>query len=299
MSMEGNHFQNGKQSHSDIHSPYGKQQQKGVRPQDKKQQPPPPGSHKEKPQEEKNGLSGTSRQAEEAFLEQTLDVIRTNLENYGSQVSRMREEIDDMLDHFHDDNPELINLLENSMTLYEQMKRALERNERARNKPYFGRIDFYDELLEKKESIYIGKGGISRDATHQAVIDWRAPVANAYYENGLGKCSYTAPGDKEIPIDLKLKRTYEIENEKLLDYYDSEVVANDELLTKYLAKNKQARKNRMRSSVNHPTTISSFREWPAPAKLPWPCTGSLSSSTIIRSGSSPTIFTLWAATGFC
>lgn len=240
MSMEGNHFQNGKQSRSDIHSPYGKQQQKGVRPQDKKQQQPAPGSHKEKPQEEKNGLSGTSRQAEEAFLEQTLDVIRTNLENYGSQVSRMREEIDDMLDHFHDDNPELINLLENSMTLYEQMKRALERNERARNKPYFGRIDFYDELLEKKESIYIGKGGISRDATHQAVIDWRAPVANAYYENGLGKCSYTAPGDKEIPIDLKLKRTYEIENEKLLDYYDSEVVANDELLTKYLAKNKQA-----------------------------------------------------------
>ena len=112
MSMEGNHFQNGKQSRSDIHSPYGKQQQKGVRPQDKKQQQPAPGSHKEKPQEEKNGLSGTSRQAEEAFLEQTLDVIRTNLENYGSQVSRMREEIDDMLDHFHDDNPELINLLE-------------------------------------------------------------------------------------------------------------------------------------------------------------------------------------------
>ena len=67
----------------------------------------------------------------------------------------MREEIDDMLDHFHDDNPELINLLENSMTLYEQMKRALERNERARNNPYFGRIDFYDELLEKK-GIYHG-----------------------------------------------------------------------------------------------------------------------------------------------
>lgn len=186
------------------------------------------------------GLQGTSRQEEEAFLEQTLAVVNANLENYGAQVSRMREEIDDMLDHFHDDNPELINLLENSLTLHDQMKRALERNERARNKPYFGRIDFYDELLEKEECIYIGKGGISKDTTHQAVIDWRAPVANAYYENGLGKCSYTAPGDRKIPIDLKLKRTYEIENGKLLDYYDSEVVANDELLTKYLAKNKQA-----------------------------------------------------------
>ena len=56
------------------------------------------------------GLQGTSRQEEEAFLEQTLAVVNANLENYGAQVSRMREEIDDMLDHFHDDNPELINL---------------------------------------------------------------------------------------------------------------------------------------------------------------------------------------------
>lgn len=191
-------------------------------------------------QEEQSNVHGTSRREEEAFLEQTLAVIRSNLEVYGEQVERMREEIDDMLDHFHDDNPELINLLENSMTLHDQMKRALERNEKAQNKPYFGRIDFYDEMLEKEESLYIGKGGISIDTTHQAVVDWRAPVANAYYENGLGKCSYVAPGDRKINIDLKLKRTYEIENGKLLDYYDSEVVANDELLTKYLAKNKQA-----------------------------------------------------------
>ncbi len=191
-------------------------------------------------QDEKSQVHGTSRQDEEDFLEHTLAIIRNNLEIYGEQVARMREEIDDMLDHFHDDNPELINLLENSMTLHDQMKRALEWNEKAQNKPYFGRIDFYDEALEKDESIYIGKGGISKDTTHQTVVDWRAPVANAYYENGLGKCSYLAPGDKKIHIDLKLKRTYEIEKGKLLDYYDSEVVANDELLTKYLAKNKQA-----------------------------------------------------------
>ena len=122
-------------------------------------------------QEEQSNVHGTSRREEEAFLEQTLAVIRSNLEVYGEQVERMREEIDDMLDHFHDDNPELINLLENSMTLHDQMKRALERNEKAQNKPYFGRIDFYDEMLEKEESLYIGKGGISIDTTHQAVVD--------------------------------------------------------------------------------------------------------------------------------
>jgi len=181
-----------------------------------------------------------SRQAEEEHLAQTLAVIQHNLENYGGQVQRMKESIDEMLEHYHDDNPEMILLLNNTITLHDHMKRALERNKKAKNKPYFGRIVFHDEALDKEESLYIGKGGISSDSTHQVVVDWRAPVANTYYENGLGKCSYTAPGDKQIKIDLKLKRTYEIEAGKLIDYFDSEVIANDELLTKYLAKNKQA-----------------------------------------------------------
>lgn len=188
----------------------------------------------------KKQIQGITRQAEETFLRKTLSVIHSNLERYGREVSQMREEIDEMLDHFHDDNPELINLLENTMTLHDHMKRALERNEKARSKPYFGRIVFYDETLNREESLYIGRGGISEDATHQIVVDWRAPVSNAYYENGLGKCAYTAPGGREMPIDLRLKRTYEIEDGKLLDYFDSEVIANDDLLTKYLAKNKQA-----------------------------------------------------------
>lgn len=185
-------------------------------------------------------IPGTTRREEEAFLESTLAIVRENVGNYGGQVSEMKNEIDDMLEHFHDDNPELINALENVITLHDHMKRALERNEKALKKPYFGRIVFYDEALCKEESLYIGRGGISKDATTQVVVDWRAPVANAYYENGLGKCSYIAPGEKEMKIDLELKRTYEIESGKLLDYFDSEVIANDELLTKYLAKNKQA-----------------------------------------------------------
>ena len=56
----------------------------------------------------------------------------------------------------------------------------------------------------------------------------------------MGKCSYTVQGEGTFPIDLKRKRTYEIAADTLVDYYDSDVVANDELLTKYLAKNKKA-----------------------------------------------------------
>jgi len=183
---------------------------------------------------------GLSRQSEEQYLTETLAVIQDNIARYGRDVTRMKEQIDDMLEHFHDDNPELINQLENTITMHDHMKRALERNERAQNKPYFGRIVFYDETLRKEESVYIGKGGISKDATHWMVTDWRAPIANAYYENGLGPCSYPSPDGNPLSIDLKAKRTYEIEQGRLISYFDSEVIANDDLLTKYLARNKQA-----------------------------------------------------------
>lgn len=185
-------------------------------------------------------IAGTSRKAEEAYLAKTLAVVRDNVQNYGSEVARMQEDIDVMLQHYHDNDTEVLTILNNTVTLHEHMKRALERNEKALKKPYFGRIVFHDKALDKEESLYIGRGGIAKDTTHWMVVDWRAPVANVYYENGLGKCSYPAPDGKRLKIDLQLKRTYEVDGGKLLDYFDSEVIANDELLTKYLAKNKQA-----------------------------------------------------------
>lgn len=185
-------------------------------------------------------LQHTDRHSEEQYLKQTLQVVEDNLENYGRETKRMQAQIDEMLEHYHDDNAELWTLLNNTITLNEHMKMALLRNERAKGKPYFGRIIFRDETLGVEESLYIGKGGISKDSTHQVVVDWRAPVANAYYENGLGKCSYTAPDGRELPIDLQLKRTFEIEGGRLNGYFDTEVIANDDLLMKYLSKNKQA-----------------------------------------------------------
>ena len=188
----------------------------------------------------KKEVAGISQKAENEYLEKTLAIVRDNVASYSKEVARMSADIDEMLAHYHDNDVEVYTILNNTITLHDHMKRALARNAKAEAKPYFGRIVFRDESLNKEESIYIGKGGISKDATHWMVVDWRAPVANVYYENGLGKCSYSAPEGKQIDIDLELKRTYEIENGRLLDFFDTEVVANDDLLTKYLAKNKQA-----------------------------------------------------------
>lgn len=184
--------------------------------------------------------SSAEWQREEEYLNQTLDIVKRNVENYESEIREMSDQIEEMLQHYHDNDVEVYTQMSNTVTMRDHMQSALKRNQRATKKPYFGRIDFWDETLQKEEALYIGRGGIAKDTTHQVVVDWRAPVANAYYENGLGECSYCAPDGRELPIRLDLKRTYEIDQGKLLDYFDTEVIANDELLTKYLAKNKQA-----------------------------------------------------------
>ena len=190
--------------------------------------------------EEPDKKSSAEWQQEEEYLNQTLDIVKRNVENYESEIREMSDQIEEMLQHYHDNDVEVYTQMSNTVTMRDHMQSALKRNQRATKKPYFGRIDFLDETLQKEETLYIGRGGIAKDTTHQMVVDWRAPVANAYYENGLGECSYHAPDGRELPIRLDLKRTYEIDNGRLLDYFDTEVIANDELLTKYLAKNKQA-----------------------------------------------------------
>lgn len=110
------------------------------------------------------------------------------------------------------------------------------RYEKARKKPYFGRIDFRDPKAKADEAYYIGRVGITDSSSDPVVLDWRAPIASVYYESRMGTCQYTVSSEGTFEIDLKRKRTYEIENDRLKDFFDSDVVANDELLTKYLAK---------------------------------------------------------------
>ena len=48
----------------------------------------------------------------------------------------------------------------------------------------------------------------------------------------MGPCTYTVSSEGTYEMDLVRKRTYEIEQDVLKDFFDSDVVANDELLTK-------------------------------------------------------------------
>ena len=122
---------------------------------------------------------------------------------------------------------------------FSDVRKELQRAKRIGKKPYFGRIDIEDADAGKRNTYYIGKSVLYVDPADPMVIDWRSPVASVYYDKDLGKCSYRVPHEGRYDILLDRKRTYEIDEEGLHDFYDSEVVANDELLTKYLSKSKK------------------------------------------------------------
>ena len=182
---------------------------------------------------EKEEFPLSSRAEEEQKLAHVIAVAEQNLEKGTANTKKLGEDLHDLLESYGAKDVEALSIWRNTAVQYEEAQADLERLKKARKTPYFGRIDFVDETLKRLETFYIGKVGITRSVTEIEVVDWRAPVANAYYENGMGKCSYTVQGEGTFPIDLKRKRTYEIAADTLVDYYDSDVVANAELLTKY------------------------------------------------------------------
>lgn len=107
--------------------------------------------------------------------------------------------------------------------------KKLEDIKKIKTKPYFARLDFKEDN-GKKESFYIGKLSIMDSETLESVVvDWRAPIANLYYEGRIGKASYKVLNEENFG-EIFLKRQFIIENEKLQKYVDIDVTGNDKLL---------------------------------------------------------------------
>ena len=176
----------------------------------------------------------TSRAYEEQFIETVKKAVDSNCDELARDIENRKKTVEVLDQQYSDGDLETRDIINSEIHLLELSSKELGKNNRARKKPYFGRILFNDE------SLYIGRGGIRRGITEVLVADWRAPISNAYYENGLGEATFETPDGEKITVDVKLKRTFDIDDGKLIDYYDSEAALDDELLNKYLARTKQA-----------------------------------------------------------
>ena len=175
---------------------------------------------------------------EQRHFEECREIIRQNIVQYEEKSEKGRKETEELYAAVSSGNVELYNNLLVSRDMQEHNENMLRKNKAALIKPYFGRVDYQEIETGLKESLYIGKNGVSKDKINVIVVDWRAPVSTLYYENELGEGCYDVPEIGKIPVDLQLKRTFDINEGKLLGYYDNDTAATDELLVKYLSQNK-------------------------------------------------------------
>lgn len=182
---------------------------------------------------------------------QRLNFTLDYLKKYHSYILKEKERIDREVDyntkHFSSDNSQqYIDLMINT-TFQSSISQRLVNIEKAHSKPYFARVDFTEDKTGKYEKIYIGKLSLmSEDQKELIIVDWRAPVANLYYEGRLGEANYICPEGK-IDGQINLKRQYTIEEGILKDFFDIDITTNDEFLQAYLGANAD---NRLKDIVS-------------------------------------------------
>ena len=103
------------------------------------------------------------------------------------------------------------------------------------NSPYFARVTLRFGEDEEPEDYYIGRAAYSENGTDSVIIDWRAPVAETYYSQENGQTSYEVDG-RRIPVELLLRRQYDITRDQLNAYFDTTVAIEDPLLLRSLSR---------------------------------------------------------------
>lgn len=99
------------------------------------------------------------------------------------------------------------------------------------SEPYFSRIDLSDSESNTIENYYIGKFSYTED--RPIVTDWRSKVASVYYRYRYPQknVSYDTPLGKEVK-DLKLKRTFEIQDGELVKFYNNDLQLDESTIIK-------------------------------------------------------------------
>lgn len=172
-----------------------------------------------------------------------LDIERKKLDEITQEFYRVINYLDKrektLIKELNPDRQEMYDLLEIYHNKHRVMKESLK-------KPYFARIDF--KTTEKEEQCYISKVGVTDEDHNLITVDWRSPIASLYYDSNVGEASYQAH-ENVFTGEMTLKRQYNIEDSKLIEYLDVDTVTSDELLNPYLGKTKDTRLKNIVSSI--------------------------------------------------
>lgn len=202
--------------------------------------------------EEQSTMSAANHPAYKQELDRcrfTLGYVEKSLERALEKRTKVGNELENVKRHMTGDNSaDYTSIMVNTM-LQNTLALKVKNLYTARSKPYFARIDFQEAGTNQTENLYIGKMSLARDEDQEIVIvDWRAPIANLYYEGRLGSSTYQCP-DGTIEGELLLKRQFSINNGKLEEIFDIDITTNDEFLQTYLGANAENRLKEIVSTI--------------------------------------------------
>ncbi|XXM74060.1 RNA polymerase recycling motor HelD [Lysinibacillus sphaericus] len=177
------------------------------------------------------------------YIDVVIETSQSSKEKYKENMEKAFGDVD-----WGESSAAYIDILTNS-SFFEMSKEELESLLKAKNKPYFARIDFKTGGSDRTEKHYIGKTSLyQRENQEQIIVDWRSPIANLYYEGRIGDVSYDAEGET-YEGDLSLKRQYMIEDGQLEEIRDIDLTTTDELLQDSLAKSSSNRLTEIISTI--------------------------------------------------
>ncbi|SCY79710.1 RNA polymerase recycling motor HelD [Alkaliphilus peptidifermentans] len=177
------------------------------------------------------------------YIEKTLDATEEYRKLYKENIKDAMINLD-----YLDSSQSYISVLINTKFI-EMADRNFESLSRSRKKPYFSRIDFKEKGSNKTDKLYIGKTSLFRaEDSVPLIVDWRAPIANVYYEGRLGETTYEAEGVTQEG-ELLLKRQYTIEEGELKDILDVDITTNDAFLQASLEANAEEKLKDIASTI--------------------------------------------------
>ncbi len=169
---------------------------------------------------------------EEQKLKKTRKYIEAEIKESEERLERGFEDYD--FDDYADDYMKA--------ALKDKFTQRIKNLQKVKNTPYFARVDFVENGSDKRDAFYLGKTFVTDHNTlEQVVIDWRAPIADLYYEGRLGAANYNCP-EGNVKGEIKLKRQYFFKDKgELEDFLDIDITTNDDMLQPFLAANSDTR----------------------------------------------------------
>ena len=190
---------------------------------------------------------------ESIILSKVQKLLNDTLESLGIDVSNDEEDLvefkkmvwDDSTSFDEGDNVQAILATNQEEDKALQKYNYYKKLKTIKNKPYFASIVFKDEDGDIY-NIYMSLTYLKDKNTNNILYDWRSPICSLFYDYETGPCSYEAPGGI-FSGELKRKRQYKIEDNKLDGVFDNSLNIDDEVLQEVLARESS---EKMKNVVN-------------------------------------------------